>query len=184
MPTAKRDSRIGTYKQHIDAMDLALVNPSGVQLTLPTHGQAMRFRQMCYQARRIIEREHGDSGWSEITISVDDNTVIIRTQESMVISIVPLDGVYVRSRFDPDPDRESTAEEKLANAKALLKGEPPRQLASIAMTDYHGVVTHPSNKRYAQKQVVLVPEVDINLEDIEREMTIDEPLDPSKPLFE
>lgn len=97
-----RPTQIGAYRLHMDALDLADVNPTGAAVNFQTKSQATRFRMMCYSARKLYFEQTGIEKWSEIVISViagqrpDDPPwqVLLRRGEAEPISIIPLDGQY------------------------------------------------------------------------------------------
>lgn len=89
-------TQIGSYRQHIDVLDRALANEvSGIEVELADHAKAVRFRQMCYNARKLYGKHTGDyDRWAAISISVNDNLVTLQHNANDIISIKCLDGVY------------------------------------------------------------------------------------------
>lgn len=93
-----RPSQIGSYRVHMDAMDLAEVNPSGAIVNFQTRAQATRFRAMCYSARKIYQEQTGQAKWTEMVIQLHQGPdfwqVHIQRAAMKPVSVVPLDGQY------------------------------------------------------------------------------------------
>lgn len=109
-------SQIGFYRQHMDAFDLADVNPSGVEVRFDTKAKAIRWRQLAYTARKIyVERTGDESKWAGIMISLreaDGEWILhVAHAASDALSITPLDGVL--------PERSSLDEHL-----AVITGRP------------------------------------------------------------
>lgn len=121
---------LAAYRAHMDAMDMAEANPTnGVRLRFDTRGKAMRFRQYCYQARKVYRSQTGDeTKWAGITCQLepsDDGTCALRVRllETDYVSIEPLDGItpgrYTRDALADDEARLMAEAERLLSRDGL-----------------------------------------------------------------
>lgn len=99
-------SQIGYYRQHMDAFDMAEVNPSGVVIRFDSEAKAIRWRQLAYTARKLyVERTGEENKWAGIKISLEKDAdgarLIIRHEAADAIEVIPLDGIIPeRSSLD------------------------------------------------------------------------------------
>jgi hypothetical protein len=125
---------LNAYSSHMDAMDMAEANPTnGVRLRFDTRGKAMRFRQYCYQARKIYRAQTGDdTKWAGITCQLEPGedgacALRIRLLETDVVSIEPLDGItpdqFTRDRVIEDNRRMMEKATELLAGKGTLEIE-------------------------------------------------------------
>lgn len=88
-------TQIGSYRSHIQAMDLALGNADGCIVELADERKAWRFRTLCYAARKLYGQHTGDyNRWAGIMIRLDGNRVILTAQDEGLVAITAVNGNY------------------------------------------------------------------------------------------
>jgi len=86
---------LGSYVQHINFMDQALEEPKGIRLAFADDSKAIRFRHMCYSARRMYnDANPGNPRWLNlvITLDKDSHTLVISEQATEILSVTDADG--------------------------------------------------------------------------------------------
>lgn len=90
----KRLKTHAAYEKYVSALQAALVQPYVIKPCL-TKGQALRFRQMCYQVRSMYrERNQGYSPWDDVVITFDptDNRRVMLMVDTMKDDLLDPEG--------------------------------------------------------------------------------------------
>lgn len=101
--------RTNEYREHREALDFALEN-GGAELSFSTHGQAVKFRQRCYQFRKAFAKGNPESPYDLLTIPD-----ITRDPEARSIRIVKRENpvIGMRALGSPKPKLEVADDEDI-----------------------------------------------------------------------
>lgn len=117
---------IGSYSRHKAELDRAMVNPQhGVKIVFDSEGKAIRFRQMCYGYRRIVQKmEGGESPYDELVVAINGKEIHIKRQDYGIVESVALDGVEEVPEMPTSEDfkrvlEESQRQEAMRNSAAV-----------------------------------------------------------------
>lgn len=109
------------FPRELEALNLALTH-NGCEITLESHGQAVRFRQRCYELRKIL-RERNDVRFESLTLPRPEGAVIRILPQSEAVPMVmkPL-GEAVEVPPIATPELEPVDDDLLDIAKSVRKG--------------------------------------------------------------
>lgn len=79
------------YKEHVAWMDAAFYN-DGARVNLPSKNQAIRFRQMCYNVRKLYREKGMAHVWDDLVIRLDGSDVVITSEPTKALGGTTLDG--------------------------------------------------------------------------------------------
>ena len=96
------------------ALDAAIEN-SGVRITRTSPGQAIRFRQRCYQFRKAIRKTGTNPEYAGLKLTLDGHDVVIELV-STELTITTIEGGEARPATPADPAPLS------ADERAILAG--------------------------------------------------------------
>lgn len=82
------------YRDHIAKLNAA-VTLDGLRLRCGTPGQALRYRQMCYNVRKIFRDRRMDHAWDDLVIRTEGCEVVITVEATSVLEVMTLDGTPV-----------------------------------------------------------------------------------------
>jgi len=136
---------LSAYRTHISAMDQAQANTLGAEIHFPDHAKAVRFRQMCYQARKIYHEQTGNlNHWAGLVISLDKGSTVLRIsqQNHEYLELIPLNGILVESPTLKELDRFTAAQEALEETY-----EPPQFVQIVPSHDRVPVATRASGQQ-------------------------------------
>jgi len=72
-------------------LDAAYMN-DGLRITMQSPGQAIRFRQMCYNIRKMFRDKGSPHMWDDLVIRTEGKIVTITIEPNKVVAAETLDG--------------------------------------------------------------------------------------------
>lgn len=124
---------LDAYAEHIAAMTTAghMHEPLVVRFDKPT--KAIRYRQMCYNVRKLFREQGKTHNWDDLVIRVDDGKIVITQEPVKALAYEKADGTPVDIQMINPQEARAIAEEIAKNGVAsFIPKEEPKPIDNIS----------------------------------------------------